>query len=217
MSSAKSKAISEIDLEEFERRLRMVRAPQAGVEDPSVGIDTAGQHDRRRAPTNRESCRHRVRADAQVGALPERPSAPERDAGSAPPPPVAQPAPAPVTPPVAPPAAVAPAARVAPTARVLKPAGAPAPATLPNRSAPTLRASFDETPLPAIEIPDSGAEAIAAETHEEETSAHEYLAQALQAGDRINFARPPRRGFVVSESRRTYRGCGADGRRRGGD
>ena len=34
MSSAKSKAISEIDLEEFERRLRVVRAPQAGVEDP---------------------------------------------------------------------------------------------------------------------------------------------------------------------------------------
>ena len=34
MSSAKSKAISEIDLEEFERRLRVVRSPQAGVEDP---------------------------------------------------------------------------------------------------------------------------------------------------------------------------------------
>ena len=84
----------------------------------------------------------------------------------------------------------------------MKPAAAAAPATLPNRSAPTLRASFeptlrasfDETPVPAVEIPDSGAEAIAAETHEEEASAHEYLAQALQAGERINFARPPRRG-----------------------
>ena len=57
-----------------------------------------------------------------------------------------------------------------------------------------LRASFDETPVPAVEIPNSGAEAIVAETHEEETSANESLAQALQAGDRINFARPPRRG-----------------------
>ena len=31
MSSAKSKAISETDPEEFERRLCVVRAPQAGV------------------------------------------------------------------------------------------------------------------------------------------------------------------------------------------
>ena len=95
-----------------------------------------------------------------------------------------------------------PVARVAPPTRVLKPAAATAPATLPNRSAPTLRASFeptlrasfDETPVPAVEIPDSGAEAIAAETHEEEASANEHLAQVLQAGERINFARPPRRG-----------------------
>ena len=34
MSSAKSKAISEVNLEEFERRLRAAGAPQAGVEDP---------------------------------------------------------------------------------------------------------------------------------------------------------------------------------------
>ena len=34
MSSAKSRAISEINLEEFERRLRAAGAPQAGVEDP---------------------------------------------------------------------------------------------------------------------------------------------------------------------------------------
>ena len=47
-----------------------------------------------------------------------------------------------------------------------------APATLPNRAA-----------------------AIAAATQDEEAPAHEYFAQApLQAGDRINFARPPRRG-----------------------
>src|SRR5271168_5645 len=34
MSGAKSKAISEVNLEEFERRLRAAGAPQAGVEDP---------------------------------------------------------------------------------------------------------------------------------------------------------------------------------------
>jgi hypothetical protein len=76
----------------------------------------------------------------------------------------------------------------------LKPAAAAAPAALPNRSAPTLRASFaptlrasfDETPLPA--------EPISAETHDEEALANEHLAQALQAGERTNFARPPRRG-----------------------
>ena len=216
MSSAKSKAISEIDLEEFERRLRMVRAPQAGVEDPSVGIDTAGQHDRRRAPTNRESCRHRVRADAQVGALPERPSAPERDAG------------APASARCAACACARHAARRAACGRSAGCAGRADRARLEARR----RTGARDAPKPlcanASRIvrrdaaprdrdPHSGAEAIAAETHEEETSAHEYLAQALQAGDRINFARPPRRGFVVSESRRTYRGCGADGRRRGGD
>ena len=48
----------------------------------SVGIDAAGQHDRRRAPANRESRRHRVRADAQVGALRFRAPAPERGAGA---------------------------------------------------------------------------------------------------------------------------------------
>ena len=46
-----------------------------------------------------------------------------------------------------------------------------------------------------VEHPDSGAAAIAAATQDEEAPAHEYFAQApLQAGDRINFARRPRRG-----------------------
>ena len=193
MSSAKSKAIYEIDLEEFKRRLRMVWAPQAGVEDPLSELTRLVNTIAAERPRTEKV------VDIASARMPKSEPFPnahqlQRGTQAPSPPPVAQPAPAPVTPPVAPPAAVAPAARVAPTARVLKPAGAPAPATLPNRSAPTLRASFDETPLPAIEIPDSGAEAIAAETHEEETSAHEYLAQALQAGDRINFARPPRRG-----------------------
>ena len=58
-----------------------------------------------------------------------------------------------------------------------------------------LRASFDETPVLVVEHPDSCTAAIAAATQDEEAPAHEYFAQApLQAGDRINFARPPRRG-----------------------
>ena len=77
----------------------------------------------------------------------------------------------------------------------MKPAAAAVPATLPNRAAAMLRASFDETPVPVVEHPDSGAAAIAAATQDEEAPANEYFAQApLQAGDRINFSRPPRRG-----------------------
>jgi SPOR domain len=201
MSSAKSKAISEIDLEEFERRLRVVRTPQAGVEDPLSELTRlvntiAGERPRTEKVVDIASARmpksepfpnaHQLQRGTQAPSL--------RDGAATPPPPVAQPAPAHV-------ASAAPAS-VLPPARVLKPAAAATPATLPNRSAPTirasfaptLRASFDETPVPAVEIPDSSAEAIAAETHEEETSANEYLAQVLQAGERINFARPPRRG-----------------------
>ena len=190
MSSAKSKAISEIDLEEFERRLRVVRAPQAGVEDPLSELTRlvntiAAERPQTEKVVDIASARilksepfpnaHQLQRGTQAPSL--------RDGAAPPPPAVAQPAPA----------SVMPATRVAPPARVLKPAAAAAPATLPNRAAPTLRASFDETPVPAVETPDSGAEAIAAETHEEETSANEYLAQARQARER-NFARPPRRG-----------------------
>ena len=193
MSSAKSKSISEIDLEEFERRMRVVRAPQAGVEDPLSELTRlvntiAAERPQTEKVVDIASARmlksepfpnaHQLQRGTQAPSL--------RDGAAPPPPPVAQPAPAPV----------APAARVMPAARVLKPAAAAAPATLPNRAAAMLRASFDETPVPVVEHPDSGAAAIAAATQDEEAPAHEYFARApLQAGgDRSTFARPPRRG-----------------------
>ena len=121
-----------------------------------------------------------------------------RDGAAPPPPPPSRAACAPaarVAPAAAASAPVVPAARVAPPAHVLKPAAAAAPTTLPNRSATIIRASFDDTPVLAVEHPNSGAAAIAATTQDEEAPAHEYFAQApLQAGDCINFARSPRRG-----------------------
>src|SRR5277367_2710261 len=179
MSSAKSKAISEVNLEEFERRLRAAGAPQAGVEDPLSELTRLVNTIAAERPRTEKV------VDIASARMPKSepfPHSPQREAPS--PPPAAQPSPAPVAraapvapparvappagvaPParVAPPAPIAPAARVAPPARVLKPAAATAPATLPNRSAPPLRASFDETPVPAVEHPDSDGEAIAAET-----------------------------------------------------
>ena len=191
MSSAKSKAISEIDLEEFERRLRVARAPQAGVEDPLSELTRlvntiAAERPRTEKVVDIASARmpkselfpnaHQIRRGTQAPSL--------RDGAAPPPPPVAQPAPAPVAP-------AAPAS-VAPAARVLKPAAAAAPATLPNRAAAMLRASFDETPVPVVEHPDSGAAAIAAATQDEEAQ-HEYFARApLQAGGDRSILRVPR-------------------------
>src|ERR1700678_3705535 len=147
MSSAKSKAISEVNLEEFERRLRAAGAPQAGVEDPLSELTRlvntiAAERPRTEKVVDIASARmpksepfpnaHQLQRGTQAPSL--------RDGAAPPPPPVAQPAPAPVAP--AAPASVVPAARVAPPARVLKPAAAAAPATLPNRAAAMLRASF---------------------------------------------------------------------------
>jgi hypothetical protein len=260
MSSAKSKAISEVNLEEFERRLRAAGAPQAGVEDPLSELTRlvntiAAERPRTEKVVDIASARMpKSEPFPNAHQLQRGTQAPSRNEGATPPPPpVAQPAPAPVAPsgpvaraarvaptspppvapaarvappapppvvaatrvalpapaPVAAPAPDAPAARVAPLGptpvaatarfapapRILKPAAAAAPATLPNRSAATLRPSFDETPVPPVEQPDASAEAIAAAMRAGEAQAHEYLAQApLQAGDRINFTRPPRRG-----------------------
>ena len=194
MSSAKSKAISAIDLAEFERRLRVVRSPQAGVEDPlseltrlvnTIAAERPGTEkvvdiaSARMPKSEPFPNAHQLQRGTQAPSL--------RDGAAPPPPPVAHLAPAPV-------ASAAPAS-VVPAARVLKPAAAAVPATLPNRAAAMLRASFDETPVLVVEHPASGAAAIAAATQDEEAPAHEYFAQApLQAGDRINFARRPRRG-----------------------
>jgi SPOR domain len=212
MSSAKSKAISEVNLEEFERRLRAAGAPQVGVEDPLSELTRlVNTIDSERPRTEKvvDIASARMPKSEPFPSAPQlqrETQAPSRSEGSAPPsPPVAQSsAAAPVAPParvapaapLTPPARVVPAARVAPAARVLKPAVAAAPAALPNRSAPTLRGSFDETPTPATEHRDSGERAIAAETREEEAPAHEYFAQAPleAAGERITLARPLRAG-----------------------
>src|SRR5271155_4798156 len=161
MSSAKSKAISEINLEEFERRLRAAGAPQAGVEDPLSELTRlvntiAAERPKSEKIVDIASARM-PKTEAFPSAPPVQPSAPvqrepqvqvrsepqiRREAAppartlvSAPPPP----APAPVK----------------------------APAIIVDEPA-LLRASFDETIAPAVEHAISDAEAVEGEIQHEE-------------------------------------------------
>src|SRR6201995_2277034 len=107
MSSAKTRAVSEINLEEFERRLRAAGAPQAGVEDPLSEL--------RRLVNTIAAERPRNEKGVDIASVRRDTQAPSRSEGAHPSsPPVAPPAPAPAawTARVAPPAPgpVAPAA-----------------------------------------------------------------------------------------------------------
>ena len=129
MSSAKSKAISEVNLEEFERRLRAAGAPQAGVEDPLSELTRlvntiAAERPRTEKVVDIASAR--MPKSEPFPSAQRETQAPSRSEGAQPSsPPVAPPAPAPAartarvapTAPVAPPAPVAPATPVAVGAR----------------------------------------------------------------------------------------------------
>lgn len=116
MSSAKPKPVAEINLEEFERRLRASVSPQANVEDPLAEltrlVDTIGFE---RSPSERALELSRPRA------------APKPDLRLAPPPAAPKPAPEIVK---------------APTARV-EPPQTPAPLPPLEDTTPALRPSFD--------------------------------------------------------------------------
>ena len=191
MSSAKSKAISEIDLEEFERRLRVVRAPQAGVEDPLSELTRLVYTIAAERPRTEKV------VDIASARMPKSEPFPnahqlQRGTQAPSPPPVA--APARVAPAAAAPAPVVPAAPDAPPARDLKPTAAAAPAKLPNRSAAMLRASFDE-PGPSGRAPRFRCGGHRrGDARRGGSGARIFRAAPLQAGDRINFARRPRRG-----------------------
>jgi hypothetical protein len=182
MSSAKSKAISEINLEEFERRLRAAGAPQAGVEDPLSELTRlvntiAAERPRTEKVVDIASARM-PKSEPFPSAPQVQPTAPQvqsepqirretpppaRNLVSAPPPP----APAPVA----------------------------APAIAAEEPAPRLRASFDETIAPSVEHRVSGAEAVEGGTRDEEAATREYYARAqFDAGERIALARSSRRG-----------------------
>ncbi|HXT08992.1 MAG TPA: SPOR domain-containing protein [Roseiarcus sp.] len=90
MNNAKPKPVAEINLEEFERRLRASAAPQAGVEDPLAEltrlVDAIGFE---RTPSERalEAERaSRPKPDLRLAAPPE-PPPPEIEPPAAPPPP----------------------------------------------------------------------------------------------------------------------------------
>ena len=110
MSSAKSKAISEVNLEEFERRLRAAGAPQAGVEDPLSELTRlvntiAAERPRTEKVVDIASAR--MPKSEPFPSAQKETQAPSRSEGAQPSsPPVAQPAPAPAawTARVAPPA-----------------------------------------------------------------------------------------------------------------
>jgi hypothetical protein len=182
MSSAKSKAISEINLEEFERRLRAAGAPQAGVEDPLSELTRlvntiASERPRTEKVVDIASARMpktepfpnapQAQREPQVQSEPQlRRNTPPlaRAFLSAPPPP----APAPVA----------------------------APAIVAEEPAPLLRAAFDETIAPAVEHGVSGAETVELGTHDEEAAPtrESYARGQFDAGERISLARSSRRG-----------------------
>jgi hypothetical protein len=185
MSSAKSKAISEINLEEFERRLRAAGAPQAGVEDPLSELTRLVNTIAAERPRNEKVVDI---ASARMPKAEPLSTAPQ----------VQPPAPEPQTEPRV--QSEPQFRRETPTpARTL--ASAPpapvvsAPAIVAMEPAPPLRASFDETIAPAIERGIYDVEAVELETHDEEAAPREYLARPqFQAGERISLARAPRRG-----------------------
>jgi hypothetical protein len=186
MSSAKSKAISEINLEEFERRLRAAGAPQAGVEDPLSELTRlvntiAAERPKSEKVVDIASARM-PKTEAFPSAPQVQPSAPvQRQPQVQSEPQIRREAPA--------------LARTLPSAPP-PPAPAKAPEIIVDETA-LLRASFDETIAPAVEHGNSDAEALEGEMQDEEAASpplEYYTAAQVQAGERIPFARPSRRG-----------------------
>ncbi len=151
MSSAKPKPVAEINLEEFERRLRASAAPHANVEDPLAEltrlVDTIGFE---RSPIERalELSRPRPAAkpDLRLAPPPERLAPPSERL--APPPEAPKPTPAIVK---------APAARV-------EPPQTPAPLPPLEDTTPVLRPSFDAEHVDSLAFePPASADADAAD------------------------------------------------------
>jgi hypothetical protein len=107
MSNAKPKAVAEINLEEFERRLRASVAPQSGVEDPLAEltrlVDTIG--------FERSAAERALEKAPKPAPKPELRLAPAPPAPAPPPAVTAPPAPAEIEPPPAPEAQAEPALR----------------------------------------------------------------------------------------------------------
>jgi hypothetical protein len=191
MSSAKTRAVAEINLEEFERRLRAAGAPQAGVEDPlseltrlvnTIAADRPGGEkvvdiaSARTPKTEASPPAPRVQVTA---ATPVEQVAPPVPASPAPPPPRTE--------------LRAPSRPVAERT----PAAPPPPAARPvvKDPAPPLRASFDEEIAAAAVRSASEARLAEAESFEDAVLGDEYASPApLHAGEPIVLARPKRRG-----------------------